>query len=171
MSVACVKIYNDRIVLGADSIAVYGDMQEKQKDSKIRKINDCSGFASSGYAKEIEFFYIFCKTHQPSHNTIEGIIDYFFEFSNWKKKKIDDDKIENSYIFVYKGESYYFYDYHVLEIKDFHAIGAGYQYATTALYLNHTVGEAIKISCDLSIYCEMPVNIFEFHKEILNENK
>ena len=79
-----------------------------------------------------------------------------------EKEKIDDDKIENSYIFVYKGKSYSFYDYHVLEIKDFHAIGAGYQYATTALYLNHTVGEAIKISCDLSVYCEMPVNIFEF---------
>lgn len=162
MSVACVKIYNDRIVLGADSIIVYGEMQEKQKDSKIRKINDFSGFASSGYAKEIEFFYIFCKTHQPSQNTIEGIIDYFFEFSNWKKKKIDDDKIENFYIFVYKGKCYYFNDFYVSEIRDFCSIGAGYQYATTALYLNHTVEEAIKISCDLSIYCETPVNIFEF---------
>ena len=171
MSVACVKLYDDTIVLGADSIMIYGYMQEKNKDAKIRKINDYSGFASAGFAKEIEFFNIFCKTHQPSHNTIEGIIDYFFEFSNWKKKKIDDDKIENQYIFVYKGKSYSFYEYHVAEIKDFYAIGAGYQYATTALYLNHTVEQAIKISCSLSIYCEMPANIFEFHKETLDENK
>ncbi len=171
MSVACVKLYDDTIVLGADSIMIYGDMQEKNKDAKIRKINDYSGFASAGFAKEIEFFNIFCKTHQPSRNTIEGIIDYFFEFSNWKKKKIDDDKIENQYIFVYKGKSYSFYEYHVVEIKDFYAIGAGYQYATTALYLNHTVEQAIKISCSLSIYCEMPANIFEFHKETLDENK
>jgi len=171
MSVACVKLYDDTIVLGADSIMIYGDMQEKNKDAKIRKINDYSGFASAGFAKEIEFFNIFCKTHQPSRNTIEGIIDYFFEFSNWKKKKIDDDKIDNQYIFVYKGKSYSFYEYHVVEIKDFYAIGAGYQYATTALYLNHTVEQAIKISCSLSIYCEMPANIFEFHKETLDENK
>ncbi|HPJ86729.1 MAG TPA: hypothetical protein PLU55_01310 [Candidatus Pacearchaeota archaeon] len=165
MSVGCVKIYEDKIVLGTDSIIVYGGSQEKKKDAKIKKIDENFGFVSTGVVKEIEFFFIFCKTHKPSHNTIEGIIDYFFEFSIWKKKKIDDDKIENTYIIVYEGKSYYFYDYDVTPINDYSAIGAGWQYATTSLYLGHDVEEAIKTACELSIYCELPSNIIEFKKE------
>lgn len=88
MSVACVKIYNDRIVLGADSIVVYGDMQEKQKDSKIRKINDCSGFASSGYAKEIEFFFISFVKHINLHIIVlKVLLITFLNFQIGKRKK------------------------------------------------------------------------------------
>ena len=162
MSVGCVKIYEDKIVLGADSIIVYGERQEKHKDAKIKKIDENFGFASSGTAKELEFFGIFCKTHKPSHNTIEGIIDYFFEFSTWKKKKVDDDRIENSYILVYDRKVYFFIDYYVTSVVDYKALGAGVDYATTALHLGHSVEESIKIACELSIYCELPSNIIEF---------
>ena len=35
------------------------------------------------------------------------------------------------------------------------------EYARAALYLGHDVREAIKVACDLTIYCGEPIEIYE----------
>lgn len=162
MSVACVKIEKKRIVLGADSIVVSGRTQDKDKNVKIRKVNDVCGFACSGLVRETEFFYLYAKDKKPKYNNEDGIIDYFYDFSKFVDDKIGEKEIENSYIFVYDKKVWYFDKYFLKEIINFEAIGAGMEYAKTALFLGHSVEESVKVACELSVYCELPCNVFTF---------
>lgn len=164
MSVAVVKVENDKIILGADSIIVYGQYQQKEDKAKIRVINQDFAFAMSGLARETSLFEMFCKTHTPSNNNEESIIDFFNEFSGWLKKKIDDDFINSSYLIIYQGKAFEYVDYYVKEIKDYACIGAGWNLALASMYHGKTVKEAIECACELSIYCEKPVNIIEIKK-------
>jgi ATP-dependent protease HslVU (ClpYQ) peptidase subunit len=161
MSVAIVKIYNDKIVLGADSIITNGDRQRKEKKAKIRKSTESISFACAGYLRETELFNVYCKSHTPTRNDYESIIDFFYEFSGWLKKKIDDSSVNNQYIFVYDNKAYSFYDYNVEVIEDYYCIGAGEDFAYASMYYGKTVEESIKCACELSIYCELPCNIIE----------
>jgi hypothetical protein len=43
-------------------------------------------------------------------------------------------------------------------------LDSGIDYALTALYLGLSVKEAIEAACDLSIFCEKPVNVIELKK-------
>ena len=165
MSVAAVKICDNKIVLGADSVTIRGSTQNNRNiDAKIRQIEKGFSFAGAGTAMEIEMFYLFCKTRKPLDNQEESILTFFEEFREWLKKRTDISKIENSYIVIYKGKAFYFSQFYLKEVKNFESIGAGADFALAALYLEKTVEDAIETACNLSIYCEKPVNIIEEEK-------
>jgi len=160
MSIAVVKIHKDKIELGADSIIIRGDtLNNRDNDAKLKKIEEGFCFASAGLAMEIEMFFLFCKTRKPSGNEEEDILNFFEEFREWLYKKTDMSKIGNSFLIVFEGKAFYFHKYYIKEVKDFEAIGAGRDFALAALYLEKTVKEAVKVACDLSVYCAEPVNI------------
>jgi ATP-dependent protease HslVU (ClpYQ) peptidase subunit len=52
----------------------------------------------------------------------------------------------------------------VKEIVDYTAIGAGMDFALSALYLGNSVEESIKAACHLSVYCEEPINLMKVKK-------
>lgn len=155
MSVVALKVYEDRIEMSADSITVQGDTKEG-KYTKMYSIGSIV-FGSSGYLRESEMFRIFCQTHSPSNSSVEGILDFFNEFESWLGKRYNIKELTNSYLLIHKKNAFLFDSYCCLNIKDFDAIGAGYKFARTALYLDKTTKEACEIACKLSVYCEPPV--------------
>lgn len=168
MSVCAVKIYEDKIVMGADSQVSYGDQHKREIDGcKIWKGHDIV-FSTSGSMKEMGLFSIFCKTTKPKGNEEDDVINFFIDFVEWKKKKLGDTEeftLENQYLFVYDMKAYSMYDFNLIHIKDYSAIGCGYIHAETVLHLGKSVEEAINITCDLNSFCERPVTIYEIRKE------
>ena len=158
MSVVCCKINETSIDIASDSIIVRGWTQNKSdnKFSKLFKVNELV-IGAVGAAEEASLLHIFSKTHKPKASDEEGILEFLSEFLDWKKKKADSYKLENSYIIVFGGKAYHIHNFFINEILKYEAIGAGEEYALSALYLGHTVEKAVQTACELSIYCELPL--------------
>ena len=162
MSVVAVKIYEDKIEVAADSIMVKGWTQTN-KYSKLHFINDMY-IGTSGTAEEGSLFRIYCSTRKPEQATESAIIMFFSEFADWKNNKTGSSNLQNEYIFIFNGKVFEVQRFHVLEIKDFSAIGAGMDFALAALYLGSNVEDAVKVACELSVYCEAPVEHYIINK-------
>jgi ATP-dependent protease HslVU (ClpYQ) peptidase subunit len=52
----------------------------------------------------------------------------------------------------------------IKEVTEYTSIGAGMDFALSALYLGKSVKDSIKAACHLSVYCEEPINIIEVEK-------
>ena len=163
MSVVAVKVEKNKITIGADSILVNGNTQEKDKMAKLFQ-NEWMVVGDVGEAQEGALFQIFSKTRKPRESSVEAITEYLFDFFTWKKEKTDSTELNNDYIIIFEKKAFLVEGFYVKEIKDYYAIGAGMDFALAALYLGSTVDEAIKTACHLSILCEEPVNIIEIKK-------
>lgn len=163
MSVVAVRVNNDKIVIGADSIIVSGLTQEKDKLAKLNKVNDMV-VGDVGDAQEGALFLIFCKTRKPREASCEAFVEFMSEFQDWLNDKIGDAKLENHYIIVYKKKVFNIEGFFIREVKDYTAIGVGMDFSLSALYLGSTVKESIEAACHLSVYCEAPVNLITIDK-------
>lgn len=159
MSVVCCKVTHDKIYIASDSITVWGHTQ-----SKGDNINQCKLFKEGnlyvgtvGTAREGALLQLFSKTTKPLTPTEDGVLEFFSSFSDWKKKKTDTSGIDNSYIMIFEGKAFTIDSWHIAEITKYDAIGAGMDFALAALYLDNTVEKAVKVACELSIYCEEPI--------------
>ena len=157
MSVVAAKVYDDKIVMAADSILVKGWSKSTNGNfTKINKINDIV-VGGTGEAKELSLFWHFIKTHKPAGNTEKDILSYIIEFSKWKQDLILEGLIENNYLLAYDGHLFEIENMFVYEVKDYCAIGAGEDFANAALYLGHSPREAVKVACELSCYVAEPI--------------
>jgi ATP-dependent protease HslVU (ClpYQ) peptidase subunit len=163
MSVVAVKVTKNKITIGADSILVYGNTQEKDKFAKLNEVNGMI-IGDVGDAQEGALFLIFCKTRKPREASVEALVEFMSDFQDWLGKKIDNTTLENQYIIVLEKKAFMLEGFFIKEITDYTAIGAGMDYALAALYLGNSVKESIKAACHLSIYCEEPINIIEVGK-------
>jgi len=170
MSVVACKIYEDKVVIGSDSIELYetGTL-ERKKMSKLRKVNKMV-IGSVGTCEEGNLFFRYCKSRQPEGISIENIEDFMFDFSKWKQNRTNSSLLENAYILVYNGFAFKIENFLVRTIDKYSAIGAGMDFALTALYLGHDVKSAIKVACEHSIFCELPVNLITIKKDIYSRN-
>jgi len=161
MSVVCCKITESTIEIAADSIMIQGWTQEKGKDnySKLSQVNGMT-IGSSGYASEGGLMQVFALTHKPAYSNEDGILNFITEFCEWKKVKTGEFKLENHYLLVFESKAFYIGNYFVKEVITYEAIGAGREYALTALYLGNDVVQAVSVACELCIYCEKPVKKF-----------
>lgn len=159
MSVVAVKIYEDKIEICSDSILVNGNTQEKDRGAKIFK-NDWGIIADVGVASEGCLMYIFSKTRKPREASVDGLMEYLFDFFVWLKEKTDQTSLENDYIIVFNAKAFLVEGFYVKEVTDYAAIGAGMDFALASLTLGHTVEESVKVACHLSILCEEPINLF-----------
>ena len=75
MSVVAVKVTDDKIIIGADSIIAYGWTQEKDKLAKLEEVNGMV-IGSVGMAQEGALFRVFCRTRKPREATDEAIVDF-----------------------------------------------------------------------------------------------
>jgi ATP-dependent protease HslVU (ClpYQ) peptidase subunit len=163
MSVVAVKVEKDKITIGADSIIVTGWTQEKDKMAKLNETNGMV-IGDVGDAEEGGLFLMYCRTRKPREASVEGVIEFLSDFQDWKANKIDDSKIQNSYILVFEKKVFMMEGFYVKEVKDYMSIGMGMDYSLAALMLGHSVYEAINVACELSIYCEKPINIITIDK-------
>ena len=163
MSVVAVKITEDKIIIGADSIIAYGWTQEKDKLAKLEEVNGMV-IGSVGLAQEGALFRVFCRTRKPREATDEAIIDFISEFQDWLTNKINESSLNNDYILVYENKVFGIHGFYVKEITDYSAIGAGMDFALASLYLGNSVKDSIKAACHLSVYCEEPINIIKIEK-------
>ncbi len=166
MSVVAVKKYKDKIVIGADSFIGFSyDTQLKDKEAKLFKHNGMV-VGVVGYASDLTLFSSFTKSRKPKEATTDGIIDLIVEYNEWAKKKVSDYKNKSWFIIVFSKKAFFISeDFYVLEIKKYRAMGAGQDMAQTALFLGQDVKKAIAVACELSIYCEKPINIIEIKNE------
>ena len=88
-------------------------------------------------------------------------IDLIVEFADWKKEKTEVGGISNGYIICLDNTAYYIQNYLVERITTFEAIGAGMDFALTAMALGHSAKEAVQVAIDLSVYCEAPIIEFK----------
>jgi ATP-dependent protease HslVU (ClpYQ) peptidase subunit len=164
MSVVAIRVTDKEIVVGADSILVsHGTTQEKDKFAKLNRVNDII-IGDVGSAQEGGLFLMFCRTRKPREASIEAIIEFMSEFQDWMRNKTDESKLTNEYILVIDKKAFLVEGFFVKEIVDYTAIGAGMDFALSALYLGNSVEESIKAACHLSVYCEEPINLMEVNK-------
>ncbi len=158
MSVVACKITKEGYEIAADSISVRGSTQTKNNTnrSKLVEVNNMV-IGSVGLAEESSLLQIFAKTHQPAAATQEGILEFWSEFSEWKKKRTERSNIENSYFIGLDGIVFYVNHWLITSVKSYEAIGAGMDFALAALHLGHSAEDAIETAIELSIYCEAPV--------------
>lgn len=171
MSVVAIKVYVNKIVIGADSFVGFSrDTQLKDEDVKLFKQNGMV-VGGVGYATDIALFKLFCRDRKPARADEDAILDFITEFVTWGQTKIKNNAAHNAYVnntdfmIIDKKRAWYISSgYYLKEITDYRAMGAGANMAQTALYLGKNVKEAIGVACELSIYCEKPVNVFEVRK-------
>jgi ATP-dependent protease HslVU (ClpYQ) peptidase subunit len=163
MSVVAVKVTKNKITIGADSILVFGYTQEKDKLAKLNEVNGMI-IGDVGDAQEGALFMMYCKTRKPREASVEALVEFMSEFQDWLGKKIDQTTLDNQYIIIFDKKAFMMEGFFIKEITDYTAIGAGMDYALSALYLGNSVRDSIKAACHLSIYCEEPINIMEVDK-------
>lgn len=159
MSVVAVKRYADKIVIGADSIRITYDSQEKDKKAKLVRISPQLVLGSVGDCAVSGLFQEYLKNHLPKTNDEYGYTSLLAEFQRYLRDLDDRLRIDESeFLIVYKARAFLLSNYFIREIRDYYAIGAGMDFANAALHLGCDIKKAIKTACELSIYCEAPVN-------------
>lgn len=165
MSVVAVRVYDDNIVMSADSILCKWDAK-KANPKDFTKINEVNGMiiGGCGYAQEISLIWHYMETHKPHDCTVKDVLTFFVEFGKWKAEYGDGCDIKNEYIIVYKGHAYLVEGLFIHEIHKYNAIGAGENFANAALHLGHTPQEAVKVACELSCFVSEPILTFTQQK-------
>jgi len=126
---------------------------DKKIDGNNFKALIC-GSASSGSL--LKFF--------SKHNGIESatemdILGYLIRFKEWCREKLPAPDLNMDMIIIMDGKIFEVDadQLVVFENTEFISMGAGQQYAATALHLGHTAEDACKIACQLSNHCLEPV--------------
>lgn len=166
MSVVAVRKEGSKITIGADSIRISGwGTQEKDKLAKLFRVNKDLVLGTVGDVAIHSLFREYLTNHLPKFNTEYGWTALIGEFSAYLNELKNPPKLESSsFIVVSKGKVFFVDGYFVREINDYYAIGAGMDYALSALYLGASVQKAIETACHLSIFCEKPINVMEVKK-------
>ncbi len=161
MSVVACKILPGGYEIASDSISVRFRTQSKgdtTKFSKLFEVNDLV-IGSVGYAEEASLLQIYCTTRKPSEATEPAILEFLSEFSGWKKGKSDKSGLDNAYLIGFEGKVFSIHGWFIEEVLKYEAIGAGMDFSLAALYLGKSAEEAVKVACELSIYCEEPIQV------------
>ena len=160
MSIVACRITKEGYEIAADSITVRGYTQTKNntKRSKLFEVNGMV-IGSVGYAEESSLLHIFAKTHQPAAATEEGILEFWGEFAEWKKKRTDRGEITNDYFIGIDGIVFSISEWLIETIVSYEAIGAGMDFALAALHLGHNAEAAVETAIELSVFCEAPIQV------------
>lgn len=160
MSVVATRVYEDHIEICADSQITSGMTMQNLESVKLFE-NDLGVYVGAcGSMQEIALFKIFLSSHMPKSATEDDIVHLMHEFHRWldDHAERDLDSEHNQYHLIFDGVAFAIQGYYVREIKDYDAIGAGTDYALTALYLGKDAKEAVAAACELNIFCSLPIS-------------
>lgn len=165
MSVVAIKVTSDSIEIAADSIGVQGTTQEKDPGNKIFKIREGLILGSCGTSAMGLLMREHLTFHEPKENTLWGWLACVKAFiKNCKELGTDLDPDSNAFLVICDGRAWYSYGLHVKEVTTFHAIGAGADFALTALHLGQNATQAVNVACELCTQCERPITLFTLPK-------
>lgn len=198
MSVVAVKINPDTIDLCSDSFIGDRSQQAKMLFAKSFQVNGitiggagsaeetsllkifCQNHSPAAVDEDdvIDFFVEFIewkKKKIPSHlvryprrrggKPNPGVLSRIWGLI---RKQRANATLMNYYLLVYRGKVFDINDLYVREITTYWALGAGETYAKAALHLGHSAFEAVQVACELSPWCETPINTITIEK---GENK
>jgi ATP-dependent protease HslVU (ClpYQ) peptidase subunit len=166
MSVVCAKVYDDKVVMAADSQVTWGShIKNNIGFSKIKEINGII-IGAVGNCDEASLMYQYAKTHKPDNSNEKDVLEFIAEFAKWKKDYDGNNTINNHYLLIYDGNLFYIEGILVNEINDFAAIGSGFSFALTALFLDKSPKEAVKVTCKLDCFVGEPIIEFEMKRHI-----
>lgn len=164
MSVVCARVYDDKIVMAADSQVTWGShVKNNIGFSKIKEINGMI-IGATGNCDEASLMWQYAKTHKPDKSTEKDILEFIAEFAKWKKDYDGSNVINNMYLLIYDGCLFYIEGMLINEITDFAAIGSGFYFALTALFLDKSPSEAVKVTCKLDCFVGEPVVEYEMKR-------
>ncbi len=161
MTVVAARKYPDRIEFAADSIVTRGSTQITDRSIAAPKLFQQNGLTIglTGALAEGSLMQIFTRNHKPASASLEGVIDFLFEFEGWVRNRDTAFTIDNAYLIGFEGKLFRTYPrFDVFEVSEFDAIGAGQDFAITAMHLEKTPTEAVSIACVLSVWCSLPVS-------------
>ena len=95
MSVIAAKVYNDKVVMAADSIIVTGWSKRNNNFSKIVEINNMI-MGSTGYCQECSIMWHYMQTHKPASSLEKDILAFMVEFAKWKNNITNNNNMSNS---------------------------------------------------------------------------
>lgn len=161
MSVVATKVTDQEIIIAADSITTRGSTQAKNA-AKLFETDSGVIIGGCGLSEQTILLRLFLETHVPKVPSEDALLELFSEFHDWLRKKTGNNgyQLDNHFHFVFSGKAFSIHEYCIREIKDYHAIGAGMDYALAALYLGQSPERAVEAATELSIYCEKPVVVF-----------
>lgn len=160
MSVVAARKYDHHISFAADSISVAGSTRITQRIENSAKLFHSNGLTigGSGSARELSMISLYVRNHSPASNTLEAIIDFIWRFEKWVQERDDDFKADNHYLIAFQDCLFRTYgSLEIFQVNEFDAVGAGEDFAITALHLEKTPAEAVDIACQLSVWCHPPV--------------
>ena len=137
---------------------------ENTKFSKLFEVNNIV-VGCVGKAEESSLLQLYCTTRQPAAANESALLEFMSEFSNWKKDKVGKSDLDNAYLIGYKGKVFSIHGWFIEEVLKYEAIGAGLDFALAALYLDKSAHDAVKVACELSIFCEEPIQVITKTKE------
>lgn len=158
MTVIAAKKFDDCIRFAADSMISSDNTKHTQHE--VNKIFHTFGMTvgGAGNLSEINLLKIYAKNRKPKEADEISVIEFFLEFESWAKKKRDNFIIENEYIIALENKLFNICDgYEVYEVKSFHSIGVGADFAIAILHTGGTPLEAVRVACDLCVLCGIPI--------------
>ena len=159
MSVVACRILKDGFEMSADSITVSGDLQFKNENQKFGKLFEINNivFGGVGISQENALMQLFLETHGIARPDERAVLEFISEFSDWKKEKTDEGHIENEFLIGVGGKVFFIQNWLISKVTKYAAIGAGRDFALTALYFGAPTAKAVEVATELSIYCEKPI--------------
>ena len=163
MSVVACRIKENGYEIAADSITTRGFIQTKGQTTEHVKLYEANDMIIGGVgtSEENSLLRLFAETHRISNPDEQSVLEFISEFSEWKKRKTDNNTFKNSYLIGYQGSVFYVNQWHVSKVKTYMAIGAGMSFALAALYLGHSTEKAVETAIELSTQCEEPIIVIK----------
>jgi len=163
MSVVAVKISDNFVCLSADTMSTYGNA--KNKCSKIIVFDGSFSVGAVGLAKELGLFRVFMQNYKLDSFDEKSILEMMSKFISWQTEKMSEYSLDGTFLFCSEKEKkvFCFDGFYIKEIKDFYAIGSGGDVAKAALHLGKLAEEAVELACDLTVYCNKPIETHYIH--------
>jgi ATP-dependent protease HslVU (ClpYQ) peptidase subunit len=158
--VAC-RIIEGGYEIASDSITVRGHTQTKGANTSHSKLVETNGIVigAVGTCEESSLLQLYASTRKPSAATDLALLSWLSEFMQWKDKMAGEKAIKNNYFVGFEGRVFNAEGLFIEEVKTFEAIGAGMDFALAALHMGHSVSDAVKTACELSVFCEQPIKV------------
>jgi ATP-dependent protease HslVU (ClpYQ) peptidase subunit len=163
MTVIAARKYHDKIVMAADSFIGNDEVNYNHQCStpKMFDTGECV-IGLTGSADDASLLRIFSKTHKLGDRVDQSrVMDWLMEYAEWKKSKVGEWGFKSWILLAHKSGLYVCYGISCHEVDEFASIGAGQDFANTALYLGKSPSEAAKIACRISNKCAEPVTEME----------
>lgn len=153
MTVIAVRKYHDRIEMAADGLITIGNLIEKDNAGKINRISDHTILGASGASDIVKLFHMRIARSDFQKLDYDEFLEIFLKDEGISVKD-DDSYMDTLYASNIKGPVIYKSNgFHVCEIKEFTAIGAGSPVAIGALEYGASPLQAVAIACKITLGC------------------